>query len=337
MRANCSGQAARCSARCDIADRVVSLPAKIISRKKLVNSASVRRSPSTSDSMSLVIRSSAGSGATSFAEVAGVGEDAVRSRRVERQQAQLGRVAVGRRVEGLRGRARHQVIGQLDHEVVVLGRDAHDVADDPDGDGLGDRRHPVPAAVANEAVEAVDDPGPDGVGVALHVTWRERCADEAAQTGVDGRVEIDHRGPGVERVGVDVVDLDVAHRGGIGTRIARHLDQVGVAGHRPEATVVAGARRVPRQPGPCPELGEDVMGDAVGVQVRIGQIGGGCVACGRVGHGGQPNTNGSRVRPSISIQVVRVRRNASSASRPLSRPWPDCFMPPNGATQLTLR
>ena len=41
--------------------RVVSLPAKTISRKKLVNSASVSRSPSTSASMSLVTRSSAGS------------------------------------------------------------------------------------------------------------------------------------------------------------------------------------------------------------------------------------------------------------------------------------
>ena len=260
-RSNCSAKSARCSARCDIADRVVSFPAKIISRKKLVNSASVRRSPSTSASMSLVTRSSVGRARRRRRAPRGVVVDAVRRRAVERQQAQLGGVAVGRRVERFVRRARDQVVGQLDHEVVVRLRHAHDVADHPDRDRLGDRARPsrrrrprsrASRRAATRRRMAVGSPA-RGVGVNAALTRRRRrvCIG-GSRSIIDARAS--------SGVGVDVVDLDVADLGGVRRRVAAHLDQVGVAGHRPEARAVAGSA-VPEQPGRCPDRRERVMGD----------------------------------------------------------------------------
>ena len=45
----------------------------------------------------------------------------------------------------------------------------------------------------------------------------------------------------------------------------------------------------------------------------------------------QPITNGSRVLPLNSTQVTLVFKKPSTASIPLSLPWPDCFTPPKGA------
>jgi len=43
------------------------------------------------------------------------------------------------------------------------------------------------------------------------VTWREGRAHQTTQPGVHRRVDIDHRSPHIERIGIDVVDLDVAN------------------------------------------------------------------------------------------------------------------------------
>ena len=286
-----------------------------MSRKKLANSSSVRRSPSISASISLVTRSSCGSAAAAPAQIERVLVEGVGGGRVERQQPQRRRVAV--RV-GRQRRARRtsdEMVRQLDHQAVVGFGHAENVADHTDRDRLGDELDPVAPTGGRELVERCSHPVADGRCVRLHVPRGERRADEAPEPGVDRWVHVDHRGPGVERILVDVVDLDVADRRRKRLRGAADGDDVGVAGDDPVAVVDLTVDGVPDEAGRVPDRGERSVRDAVGEDGGIGQVDGRERPIHR-----QPITNGSRVAPSSSTHTALVSRNSLIASAPLSRP-----------------
>ena len=154
--------------------------------------------------------------------------------------------------------------------MVVLGH-AHEGTNHADRDRCGDVGHPVAAAGRLQCVQPIADATPYVAHVVLDVTGSEGRADEAAQSGVDGRVQVDHRGSGVDHVLVDVVDLDVTDRRREGDRVTRHGHQVVQSGHRPEAGA-PGSVRVSDQARGRPQVGECRVGDALVVGGRIRQI-----------------------------------------------------------------
>jgi hypothetical protein len=208
--ATARGSSAKAMAPWVMAVRVVSLPANTSTWKKLRYSDADSRSPSSSAWTSWVTRSSRGSTRRSApirspysyrAWLAGAGE---------REQAQLGGVAVGvgRQRRTIAG-ALDEVVGELDEEVGVLHGHTQDRQDHPDGQRRGDVFDPVAAAALDEVVEQLAGDGPGEVLPAADVARRERLGHQAPQPGVIGRVGVDDGAAGLERIGLEVPQVRV--------------------------------------------------------------------------------------------------------------------------------
>ena len=218
----------------EMAVLVVSFPAKTRIWKKLQYSGSVRCSPSTSAWTSSVSRSSRGWSRRSLPILPAVLEERVRRGTAERQELERGRVAVRGRIQRLPGRSLDEVVGELDHERSVLLRYPENAHDHVDGKGRRDRRDEVALALGDQPIQQARGDLTCGLLVLRNLAGGEGGADEPAEARVVGRVGLEYRPPGLERVGIQVEEEHVLRRGRVRRRIPGDGDDVLVAGDRPE-------------------------------------------------------------------------------------------------------
>lgn len=212
-------------------------------------------------------------GAPLGAQFARIFGEAMRGRGAERQQAQVGRVAVSRLVERrTRRRAGDQLIGELDQiGVIVLGR-AENVGDQGDRDRFRNDLDPIAAAVGLEPVELGADAPRNDRGMPGEGARREEGRDEPPETRMFGRVHVDHRRAQRQRVVVDVVDVDMAERRTERLEIARGGGDVVEPADGPEAVTRIAADRVPGEPRRAPEFGEGRLRNARREDRGVGEI-----------------------------------------------------------------
>ncbi len=207
-----------------IALRVVSLPATTSRMKNEPNSWAVSWSPSTSAAIITDVMSSLRVGPAVLAERLGVHEHLERVRHQVLERAdELGVADAEDRVR------------PLEDLRVVLGRDAHHVADDLEGQGGGDVLDEVALLVGELLEQAVDDLG----GLDAHVVLdaadllgREALRHDRAEAEVLRVVHVDHRAEELVHLLGEIADV----------RALARAEQLGVAADLPDVLVAASGR-----------------------------------------------------------------------------------------------
>jgi hypothetical protein len=197
----------------------------------------------------------------------------------ERHEAELVRVDEIDRVRGEVGVGiAEQGVAPLDQPRPVLVRNPEQAAEHAHRKLLGDGLHEVERVGASVSHLVDDEPRQhaDRVLVGVHLAAAEGLAHQAPVPGVLGRVHLHHGPPGRHLVVRHLLEPDAA-RDGEALVVPAHLEQVVIAGDRPEARAVRfvppGDRILAAEPG---ERGVGHPGDvgvvARDVGVRVAEI-----------------------------------------------------------------
>lgn len=231
-------------------------------------------------------------------DLLGVAEDVDRGRRPERQQPVfLGVDLVDHHRRVLRIGVGDHLIAPSHHLPRVLLRNPEQAAQHPNRQLPGDLGDEVEFAHRENPIQDSTCESPECLLVSGDHFRGEPGLDETAEAGVLRRVELHHRPPGLQLVGVHFLDADAA-RCGEPVIVTAGFNDIGVAGDCPEARPVA--LLDPRHWLGLPESLEGPVWKAFDIGVVRGDVGvrvGGHPASQDLGHHGQ-------VRPR--------RRNAAS-------------------------
>ena len=190
--------------------------------------------------------SSVGCSAAASRLLLGVAEQLDSRRAAERHQAELVGVDEPDRMGGELGvGVAEQGVALLDQPRAVVLWDAEQRAEHAHRELLGDAVDEVERRLAGERL-ADDLAGEraDRLLVGVDLAAAERLGHEAPVGRVLGRVELHHRPPRLGLLGVHLLEADAL---GAGERadVAADLEQVGVAGHRPEPAAAGVVLRPP--------------------------------------------------------------------------------------------
>ena len=162
------------------------------------------------------------------------------------------------------------LVAELDDQLPVLDRQAHDVREDPHRDLLGDRVDPVELVLGECAAEDVPRQPADALLVGVHDARREALVDERAEPRVRGRVGVDHRPSRLELLRRQVLQRRAAELGRERLPVLRHREDVVVARQRPEPASVL--LRLPVQRRVPAQQREPVVRDPLLPDVEVGEI-----------------------------------------------------------------
>ena len=226
---NCSGCSISACIPCDIALRVVSLPATASSRKNTLKSISESLSPSISALSSAVTMSSRGSLAPLFRELVRVHEH------LDRRLLDL---LLADRVLGIL--AADHPVAPLEELVPIFERHAEHLGDHLQRQLGGDVDDEVAIALFERRVEDLRHHLADVRAERVDHARRESAVDQRAVARVIGRVHREHHAAlrGQVGRGLGVLERDHAAArllGGIGDAVAADFDHVVVARDHPEA------------------------------------------------------------------------------------------------------
>ena len=178
-------------------------------------------------------------GATGLAELAAVVDQVERERARERQQADRG---IGRRdvadvllADDLGVGVPEQLVAELDQQPAIVDRQAHDLGEDPHRDLRGDVLDPVELVALERLLEDPAGEPADPLLVGVDDPRREPLVDERAQSGVGGRVGVEHRLPRLHLLRRQVLERRAPELGRVRLPVLRHLDDVVVARERPRS------------------------------------------------------------------------------------------------------
>ena len=208
------------------------------------------------------------------------------------------------------------LVAELDDQLSILDRQAHDLREDPHRDLRRDRLDPVERLLLERVSEDPAGEAADPLLVHVHDARGEALVHERAHAGVRRRVGVDHRAPGLELLGGQVLQRRAAELRRERLPVLRDLKDVVVPGDRPEAAAVL--LGVPVERRVAPEQGEPVVRDPLlpDVEVREVDVVQHEAVEGRPRHRRPPDGDlGDVVLPRVSRRLRERRRREADLER----------------------